>query len=259
MSFLRPVSDGWWFVKAYILLALCAPLINTLVRSFSKRGFQFFIFFVWAFYYSISYVFGDEYQGLIRAFFFYILGSFIRLHLPRGKFGFKKNAALVLICIILYAAMGAAEFLQPKNLSSENYVSVSEAVLNRLFEIIKSCIGAPVFSFCFFRIFENLDIGFCPKINKISSATFGVYLIHDNSFSRSFIWNAIFSVSSRQLFSPLFPVAAVLDIAAVFSVCVLIDLLRKKFFEPFYTRLFEKFEVKLKGLLFMKKIENQAQ
>lgn len=46
---------------------------------------------------------------------------------------------------------------------------------------------------------------------------------------------------------------------AVFSVCVLIDLLRKKFFEPSCTRLFEKFEVKLKGLLFMKKIENQAQ
>lgn len=52
---------------------------------------------------------------------------------------------------------------------------------------------------------------------------------------------------------------AIFDIAAVFSVCVLIDLLRKRFFEPFYTNLFEKFEVKLKGLLFMKKIENQAQ
>lgn len=147
-------------------------------------------------------------------------------------------------------------FLQAKNLSSEN--SVSKAVLNRLFEIIKSCIGAPVFSFCFFRIFENMNIGFCPGINRISSATFGVYLIHDNIFSRPFIWNSIFSVSSRQLFSPLFPIMAIFDIAAVFSVCVLIDLLRKKFFEPFYTRLFEKFEVKLKGLLFMKKIENQA-
>lgn len=96
-SLLRPITYEWWFVTSYLVLLLCLPLINHLLSLFSKRGFVCFLFFVWFFYYSIDYVFERDYLPLVKAFFFYIVGAFIRLYLPK-EIPLLKRIMVLLAC-----------------------------------------------------------------------------------------------------------------------------------------------------------------
>ncbi len=249
MSFLRPVSHGWWFVTAYILLILCVPVINPFIQKLSKRTFVLFLLFIWAFYYSIDYVFGSEYLSFVRAFFFYVLGAFVRFYfseipeslrsesesVDKVKNAFR-NVGLFLVCIATWAIMSFCSYKTSYVTKSiAEGTDVSLMIKNRVFAIADKCVSLPLFAFCFFRLFASLKIGRRAFINKIASATFGVYLIHDSGFGRSLIWNHIFKVSEVQFASKFFPIFAVADILIVFFVCVLIDLARQKFFETRYS------------------------
>ena len=99
-----------------------------------------------------------------------------------------------------------------------NSISFFDAVMNKFFFILEHCISLPVFAFLFFKIFMSLNLKENSFINKISSLTFGVYLIHDSAFGRFFIWNHLLHISDRQFSSKYFPVFAVLDILLVFFV-----------------------------------------
>lgn len=118
--------------------------------------------------------------------------------------------------------------------------NIALMIKNRIFAIADKCISLPLFAFCFFRLFASLKIKSHAFINKIASATFGVYLIHDSGFGRSVIWNHILKVSEVQFASKYFPLFVLTDILIVFFSCVLIDLLREKFIESRYFLLAEK-------------------
>ncbi len=252
-SFLRPVSSGWWFVTAYIILILVCPLINNFINLLSKQGFIFFLIFVWAFYYSIDYIiFKSAYLSLVRAFFFYILGSFVRLYLPK-EISNSKKFFLILICVITWAIMSFCSFKTNKT----NYVAqnlavnkeISFIIKNKIFHILNECISLPIFALCFFRIFDVLKVKNLPLVNKIASATFGVYLLHDSVLGRKVIWNHILKVSEVQFTSKYFSLFALTDILIVFSVCLAIDLIRQKFIEKKYLLLEEKISQKLKKFI----------
>lgn len=225
------------------------PLINKLILSFSKKGFIIFIFAFWAFYYSIDLVFSGAYSTLSRAFFFYMLGAFIRLHLSERKLSAKDFAALIVIALIVLVIMGFAAFYSPRGLTKEALLELSmkDAFMNRGSLIITSCIGIPVFVFCLFRLVQNLKTGYSPVINAVASCTFGVYLLHDSPLSESLIWNKILCVSERQFPSEMFPLFGVLDIAGIFAVCCVLDLLRQKFIEKQYIKLFDNIFLKAKN------------
>lgn len=126
--------------------------------------------------------------------------------------------------------------------------NIALMIKNRIFAIADKCVSLPLFAFCFFRLFASLKIKSHVFINKIASATFGVYLIHDSGFGSSIIWNHILKVSEVQFASKYFPLFALLDILIVFSSCVLIDLLRQKFIEPRYFSLADKVQKRLKKI-----------
>ena len=73
--------------------------------------------------------------------------------------------------------------------------------------------------------FSRLDIGSSRLINLVSSAVFGVYLIHDDSLVRPFLWHTLFR-SADFADSPVFIPRSLLVVAAVFIACTLIELAR---------------------------------
>ena len=247
--FLRPVSSGWWFTTSYIILILICPVINAFINRLTKKGFLLFLFVIWAFYYSIGFVIEDTYISLIRAIFFYVLGSFIKLHCtPKiEKSAFMLN---VLVCIFLWFLMAFCfynyYYIQVLPFANEEK-SFIKKILGLAYRVMNNCIALPLFAFCFFRIFQNLNLGFRNVINRISSLTFGIYLIHDSSFLRILIWQDIFLISDVQFKSKFFPLIAVFDIIVIFSVCAAIDFLRQKYIEKKYLLLYEKISEKLKS------------
>ena len=218
-SFVRPVSGIWWFVTAYVLLVLCAPLINDLISHFSRRGFAVFLFLSWAFLHASSYAFGSAYISLVRAFFFYVMGAFVRFHC-RPRLVKRDVCVFALLCVILWGigTGGGAHFWQ--------------AVAKHLFRGVSVFICTPVFVFCFFRLFASLDIGCVPRVNELASATFAVYLLHDSTFGRYYIWNHLLDVSGAMFSSRFFPLIAMFAVLTVFFVCAVIDLCRQKLLAP---------------------------
>jgi surface polysaccharide O-acyltransferase-like enzyme len=246
-SVFNPVSGGWWFVTAYVLLILSAPLINRHVNSLSKNGFRIFLIFVWAIWYSFGNIFGNAYSSLITAFFFYILGAYVKLFSPQ-KSSPQKISVLIFVCIFFSVVMTFCAYVSPRVSGDFNSLPIKTILLNRICAVA-GCFSVPIFSFSLFKIFSSAEF-YSPCVNGIASATFGVYLLHDSTFGRSFIWDNLLNVSSAQFSSVFFPLIGICDVAAVFAVCTLIDLLRRKFAEPIYTRFADRLEAGLKPLLF---------
>ena len=97
---------------------------------------------------------------------------------------------------------------------------------------------ALLISILLFVGFLNLKIGYQPMINMISSATFGVYLIHDNDYIRDFLWIRLFknqNYASSKFLAPY----TILQVIIVFVVCILIELFRINLIEKRYGKCIE--------------------
>ena len=76
------------------------------------------------------------------------------------------------------------------------------------------------------QAFANWRIGSRKWINRISSATFGVYLIHDNGLIRPLLWKNLFHVADYQDSLAIIPYSIAVVLTS-FAGCALVDLLRQ--------------------------------
>ena len=95
-------------------------------------------------------------------------------------------------------------------------------------------------SLSLFMAFATLKMNYHKWINVIASATFGVYLIHDNGIVRPFLWMEVFKNAQYQDSMMLIPYSIVIVIM-VYIVCTMIDLLRQKIFERPYMALVNRY------------------
>jgi surface polysaccharide O-acyltransferase-like enzyme len=87
--------------------------------------------------------------------------------------------------------------------------------------------------------FAKLKPHYNKKLNRLASATFGVYLIHDNGASRSYLWKVILK-NPAMYGNSLMIVHAVISIAAVYLVCSSIDLIRQATVEKWFMNFVDK-------------------
>ena len=111
--------------------------------------------------------------------------------------------------------------------------------------LFPSCILVPSCAIGLFLFFEKMNIGARRVINIISSTTFGVYLLHDSNFIRTFLWCKIVRVQALYQ-SQFFPLYGIMICSLIFVFCSLFDLLRLKFVEPCAIRLVDKLTEKFK-------------
>jgi hypothetical protein len=74
--------------------------------------------------------------------------------------------------------------------------------------------------------FASLKPCYSKKINKLASATLGVYLIHDNPLFRPYLWRVILK-NPEMYSSNLLIIHAMISIIGVYVVCSCIDLIRQ--------------------------------
>ena len=89
-------------------------------------------------------------------------------------------------------------------------------------------------------------------INTISSATFGVYLIHENTYVRPFIWQKVFKNYLFYSKSTLF-LHAIVCIIITMIICTIIELMRKRYIEknttPIVYKMFNILIIKSKNIV----------
>lgn len=211
-----PITFGsWWFASTYFVLYLIHPFLNKLLDALDKKMYQAFLVMIVTCWSIIPTVTEQECEGngLLWFITLYAIAAYAR------KFEFNKRYSAkhffivgVIFSILIY-------------LSSVTFHSTYFYGQNKL--------PILVVSVSLFMAFASLKIKYNKWINVIASATFGVYLIHDNKMIRPFLWLKIFKNYQYQHTNRII-LYSIIVVAIVYVVCTIIDLLRQMIFEKPY-------------------------
>ena len=227
---LLPVTfQTWWFASAYFVLYLLHTFLNRFIRSLDQRAFQTFLITVLTCWCIIPTITTSDYQSNNLLWFvtLYCVAGYVRIfgaNLPANRMvylaGWGISSLIRYLLSVILTVLAAKTPLVEKHVF---YFNSQHSVFTFLS------------AFCLFMFFERSTMSNHKWINRIASATFGVYLIHENEFVRSFLWGYVFRNTSVQNSMLLIPYS-IAAVGAVFVVCVLIDLIRQATVEAWFLK-----------------------
>ena len=223
------LNTGWdWFIKAYIVLMILAPVLNAFLKDDEEIVHRNVVMYFFLF----SFVYG--WIGGARRFFVAGYGplSFIGLYLlsnyinkvKRGIYipphyinklvNFNKYYYLISFILCTLALSIAASALT--YIGKAEYVQVFYAYSNPLIIISAASL---------FLFFENITIKQSKLISFLAASSFTVYLFHDQPNIRSY-----FDSTARNIYEGTNGYITILSIGlflcAVYLLAVLVDQLR---------------------------------
>ena len=217
---LAPIAfSQWWFASTYFVLYLLVPYINKLLRMFDKEQYVRFLALLLLLWSVIPSFTGQalESNSLLWFVVLYAIAGYIKLFDIRTKLTGAKLIGLSIFCIVLtFLSAVAFDIIGTK-------IPIFGAHATFFYSMQK--LPVLVISVLMFVGFTKIDIGYSKFVNMISSATFGVYLIHDNRYVRPFIWKTVFQNASYAESNLLIP-HSLIAIAVVFVGCSIIELAR---------------------------------
>lgn len=175
----RMSLDGWvkwlfiknnvyWFVRAYLVLYVFAPVLNAFISNSDREHVKFFLvaFFVlvliYGFYDSEGW-FAGGYSPLLFM-WLYVLARFMKLYPNKFVLLEKNNYFFIYVSTIVFAAIGS--------LALTFYVGKGETVL-----FLYSSPFILLSSICFFLFFTKISF-YSSFINWVSISCFAAYLVH---------------------------------------------------------------------------------
>lgn len=234
--------DEYWFVKYYIFLYLISPFLNILIQKMSKKQYKcllitsFLIFSVLPFITSNG-AFSNDGCNLINFVFLYFIGGYLRKY-PLKECYIFKNVSKNLYRIILIASFILVILFDFTIYKTNNILKNYSPAFNMIFggmynmALLYSNPLVIIQTIIYFSFFGTFD--FKNKfINKISKLTIGVYLIHDNNFVRSKIYD-FFKISTRYSSSYKFIIYMFIVAIIIFTMSAFIEFIRQKIFKFIY-------------------------
>lgn len=219
--------SGWWFASIYFVLYLISPYLNKLLRGLDKQDHQKMLALLTVCWCIIPTVSGSAYGSSYLLWFSYLyaVSAYIRLHVETIAIG-PRAAFLGALAAALTAGVAfvISDLLETKIPSAAN-LAVYVIHMQRLPTVLTALF--------LFLGFLQIDIGRSRVVNRISSATFGVYLIHENNFVRPFLWGTLFRNASFA-HSPVLIPYSLMAALLVFLCCTLIELFRMAVLERHY-------------------------
>ncbi len=234
LTFFPITLSSWWFASAYFVLYIIHPFLNMFLRNLEKKTYQsllLMLVFIWSVIPSCSNsLFGSN--DLLWFSTLYAIAGYIRLYGFNTKFTTKHYA--VLLAMTSTITYGSSVILTLMSAKWDTYYDH----ITYFYGMQK--VTVLVMSVTMFLLFAALKMKYHKWINVIASATFGVYLIHDQSLVRYFLWERIFKGNRYQDSLLLIPYSIGVVIV-VYVVCTAVDLVRKQIFEKPYMILVNKY------------------
>lgn len=225
---IAPVTFSlWWFPSTYFVLYLLSPYINRLLVTLDKKRYLCFLlllFFCWSIIPTIT---KRSFQSneLLWFVFLYSLSGFVKLYDFNTKLSSVNLINLALLCVMItFFTVVIFDFLGTKIAFFASNATFFYG-MQKLPILLVACL--------MFLAFLKLEIRFSRFINIVSSATFGVYLIHDNGFASPIIWRDLFQCASFSASCWLIPYSLIV-VTIVFVSCTLIELARIHLLENRY-------------------------
>lgn len=219
-----PVTfNKWWFASTYFILYLFTPYINILLHKLNKRMYQkmlLLMFICWSVIPTVT-TSSFESNNLIWFICMYSAGGYMRLWTEELKISSKKCfvgvAFLVLLTfgtVVVFDVLGMRYVFFAQHATYFYWMQRVPMLLIAVLLFVGT---------------KNIEISYNKTINTVAAATFGVYLIHENRWMRSFLWQTVFYRGDLQGSLYLIPYS-LLVIGVVYAACTVIELLRRGLF-----------------------------
>lgn len=225
---LKPYTG--WFIKAYILLYILAPVLNAFVANTNRHVYKRVLFFYFVFIFLLGWfkdITGYMMGGYSISMFvgLYLLARYVKVYSPSWSMFSKQKdfiiyllATMVTFCgIYIPVCLGLPHcdtFVQAFTRYSSPFV-----VLGALF---------------FLLMFSKLNIGAKTGINTIAKSCFAVYLLH-------FMWGILPKVVINLYDNnsiTMFYIKLVGLLLVIFFSCILIDRVRIEIWNKISSKLF---------------------
>ena len=233
------ILDLWvgenWFVACYIVFFCFVPFYNRFLKMLSQREYLLFLTVFLLLQRGLPVLGYCNFMNEAKLFTFglmYAIGGYLRLYC-QDRIVHSNHRRYVLyalasygVIMLLNAAVDGQGIYYDLGLGlgavsdARNVVYVAMAV-------------------SMFLAFATMKPFYNKYINKIAGAVLGVYLIHDNSFMRTIIWDRIFP-NGDYFTSDYFVLFMLAKVAGVFVACASIELLRQKYVEQWQERLVDR-------------------
>lgn len=228
----------WWFASTYFVMLLLHPYINKLLHCFDKKQYQVFLIFLVIIWSIIPTFTTSNFQSnaLIEFMMFYSIAGYIRLYGLNKQLKSHHYFTLWLIFTILtYLSCLFFMVLGTKNPVFSSYT---------IYFYSRNSILTLTRAVCFFMTFATKTMAYNAFINKVASATFGVYLIHDSNLLRPYLWTELFKNATFQN-SNWIIIYSIGVVILIYVACTIIDLIRQWLFEKPYMKLVNKYTDKI--------------
>lgn len=218
-------SEVYWFVTAYFAMYLLVPAMNQFLSCLGRRQYLCLLVVLGVLLSVVPTVmlksvfpFEKTGQDILWFVYLYFVAGYIRLYARRCSEWFWFLGAMLLGLIDYGLAVYTRMFERGSYWYRFSYHAYKmENVLILLISV------------CLFIGFLNLHIGSHKMINRLGSAMFGVYLIHEHPLLRPYLWEDLFRNADFYDSRWLVPYSIV-AVFIVFSVCTGIELWRQKLF-----------------------------
>lgn len=243
LELLSPLTlyKQYWFLATYLILYCLSPFINRLINNLSKRGLHKFIFTLFMFASILSTLTGqtlynvESGHSIFTFILLYTIGAYIKKYPIDNNYYFKnistKLRNVIFIVVYLFLVLFNS-FLY--HYGEELLLSNNEIVkyIGNILVSLKLGFDNPIVivqSIIYFLIFDSLKIK-NNFISKLSSLTFGIYLIHDNLLVRGKLYNEFYKISLEYSFFNIYGRIFISSVI-VFIICIFAEFIRKKIFK----------------------------
>lgn len=234
----------YWFIKTYIFLYFLTPFINKLINNMSKGEFTKLLLTLFVILSLIPYLVGmEEFDNnglnLYNMVFMYLIGAYLRFYPLDKSYLFKKCSkqlfqviliSICIMCIIFNVSILFTSYVcRDLNLIFRDiYIRVSSGYwyYSNPFVVIQSV--------AFFALFGTFNLK-SKFINKVSSLTLGIYLLHDNMYMSQNLYDFL-GVKGKPIYSSRFILYILGVTILIFVVCALVEWLRQIIFKFIYNR-----------------------
>ena len=211
-----------WFISDYLLLLLCVPLLNRLLRGLSRPAHRGLLAVLAVPLIVYPTLFGENGAVSDTAWMFlyeYLLIAYLRrwpdnrlAHLLQHRAAaLGLGLGLPLLNTILRAVLETRGLTDGKAFQYMAYYRTALGALPNLLAAL-----------ALFYLFKGLDLGCLRWVNALAGTTLGVYILHQVPAFRGFLWNGLLQAEAHHGSAGY----TLLAILAVFLGCAAVDALR---------------------------------
>lgn len=245
-SIFPTIFNRYWFAQSYLILYLLIPVLNAIHKGLSQKVRVYLILFLFITMIVIPtftgrYLIGNNPVPL------FILLYYIGASVKDFEKWISKRQRIFKIMLplsfVIYVFSVFSLNIIGLSLKSANILTHA-TILGSQYSLIEL-----LFSISVFVLFTQLKISNSRLINITASSTFGIYLIHDNYFFRSTLWESITNINKLLDMNQFAALGKLLIyVSIIFIVCSLIEQLRSYIMKKPTVFLGSKFEQVLKKI-----------